>query len=309
MMHCPLCGSSILAEVGSQDQIDAEICLRRQFIWNRLNHHPEPAELKDLTDFMHGGSGRLLQCVECRSILREEDHVQGYVRDPFDSELVKFLYPRYVSAFEAKEDRYRPLIRNSAEVLEVGSHYGSFLQVAEQWNWKPTGLDIGKDAYAFTRKSGFAVRRQILDEYHARLSKSDAVFFWNCFEQIANPMKSLLLARQLLQPWGLIVVRVPNVDFYRMWSRLLWRSDSPEAVRKLGYNNLLGFPYANGYNSRSLHRFLRGTGFQPMIDYGSKLLTIPLPEMSQKVANEAQAAWASGASSPWIEVVARKEDI
>jgi hypothetical protein len=61
------------------------------------------------------------------------------------------LYPRYVRAFEGKCSQYLPELRNNAEILELGSHLGAFLQTAEEWGWRPTGLDIGESTCAFAR--------------------------------------------------------------------------------------------------------------------------------------------------------------
>jgi hypothetical protein len=91
----------------------------------------------DLTRFMHGGSARLMTCPA----------------------LLSHLYPRYVRAFEEKRSQYLAVLRNGAEVLELGSHLGTFLQTAEQWRWRPRGLDIGESSRAFARNQGVSVKR------------------------------------------------------------------------------------------------------------------------------------------------------
>src|SRR5262249_22810727 len=152
-------------------------------------------------------------------------------------------YPRYREAFERKRQIYRPLLPPAAEVLEIGSHLGAFLEVAENWGWKPIGLDIGAETGAFAKRQGATIKRAELAEFSPRLRRLDAVFIWNCFEQLEDPQRILAESRQRVAEHGLIVLRVPNGDFYRRSAPRQWRS--------LTYNNLLGFPYLNGYGIAS----------------------------------------------------------
>jgi hypothetical protein len=110
-----------------------EIRSREQFIHSRLNRKASLPELKDLTDFMHGFAA------------------------PNDPGIMAQLLPRYVQAFRNKEPGFRHLLRPHAEVLEAGSHLGAFLQVAEEWNWRATGLDVGSDTAGFTQSTGLTV--------------------------------------------------------------------------------------------------------------------------------------------------------
>jgi len=121
---------------------------------------------------------------------------------------------------------------------------------------------------------------------------------------LEDPIGSLAEARRLLNPFGLIVLRVPNGDFYRrhIAAGRTW-------LRALGYNNLLGFPYLNGYSVNSLERLLHAVDFQPIATFPASLLTPPYPEMNPRLNKE----WLTlrrhserSADSPWIEVVGRR---
>ena len=50
--------------------------------------------------------------------------------------------------------------------------------------------------------------------------------------------------------------------------------------RALSYNNLLGFPFLNGYSLKGLNRLLASTGFETVAAFATSLLTPPYPEMS-----------------------------
>lgn len=317
-LRCVLCGSRRFLERVSPPQIELEEDLRARFIRARLDYHPDAAGLKDLTDFMHGGPGRLLECTSCRALLRDEREPEGYAGDLYDSALVKHLYPRYLSAFREKEDHYRHLLPPGAGVLEIGCHYGAFLQTAEEWGWKPTGLDIGRSTTSFVKAAGLRVFRRHLGDHSSR-SLNEAVFIWNCFEQLDEPGETLLEARRHLKQHGLLVLRVPNSAYYRRWSARLRRGASRGASRgallRLGYNNLLAFPHLHGYCVENLSRMLTASGFRPLQLHASHLLTLPLASLPAAIETEASAVWSEQAGctprqnqprpGPWIEVIAR----
>jgi hypothetical protein len=80
-------------------EIAKEIKLRHNFIFKRLDHTPQPTELMDLTEFMHGGSGRLMACSRCGVVIRDEAQAAHYEDDFYDPALMAHLYPKYLAAF------------------------------------------------------------------------------------------------------------------------------------------------------------------------------------------------------------------
>lgn len=273
----------------------------------RLDHRPQETEAMDLTRFMHGGTGRLVSCRNCGLLSREENVTANYDSDLYDPDLMRHLYPRYLRAFEEKETQYRHLLGAPAEVLEVGSHLGAFLETAEKWGWRPIGLDIGASTSTFIRRQGLSVKRLAIEDYSSRF-RTDAVFIWNCFEQLEDPSGTLRELHRLLRPHGLLVVRVPNFQLYQMKCEQLKDASSIRSLRLLGYNNLLGFPYLHGYTLDLLRRLLRANGFRPMASHNSNLLTPPYPDLSTKIRKEWNAVCREAESSsiedgPWIEVV------
>ena len=306
---CPVCGTEDLLVGASSDQITRESDLRKSFVNQRLDHRPDAMELMDLTRFMHGGPGRLLSCPTCGLLTRDEDATARYEADVYDRDLMSYLYPRYLQAF-AEKTWYKPLLRDHAEILEVGSHLGAFLQTAEQWGWRPIGLDIGASTSDFARSKGMSVKRLSLEDYLPPL-RPEAIFIWNCFEQLRDPASTLHQSHRLLQPHGLLVVRIPNAEFYQRKRRELEVKSSGRSLKLLGYNNLLGFPYLYGYTPSALDRLLQTNGFSPIAAHNSSLLTPPYPNMSRKIRKEWTAVRRETEDSPaldgpWIEVVSRR---
>jgi len=117
-------------------------------------------------------------------------------------------------------------------------------------------------------------------------------------------------SHELLDRLGILVIRVPNADFYRRQRQQLEAKHSRLALKLLGYNNLLGFPYLHGFGPDTLTTLLRAHRFQPMLVHSSSLLTPPYPQISRRVRAEWQQARLVGArdrdNGPWIELVSRR---
>jgi SAM-dependent methyltransferase len=310
-MICPVCSAARFHVWAPAQHLRREIALREDFVSARL-HRPRPEELKDLTDFMHGSAVALFACSRCGLVRRgeaEPEDESSYAADANDRDLMRHLLPRYVEAFRRKMDAYRPLLPRGSRVLEVGSHLGAFLQVASEWDWRPEALEVGPDTAYFQRESGFRVHRTVIEDAPFSDSTFDAVFIWNCFEQLPDPRGAMAAARRLLRRHGWLVLRVPNALFYRVRRH-------PQA---LAYNNLLGFPYLHGYTAATLNRLLAGCGFEPLQAFNSELITMPFADPDRRVRREERSVsrreerWSQRMSArldtlagPWIEVVYRK---
>ena len=316
LSSCPACGGGNFMAAVSAAALTWEVEQRNHFVHSRLKRKASRAELKDLTDFMHDGPAQLVTCAACGLLLRNETDVRAtasYEEDPNDPDLMAHVYPRYVEAFRNKSEAYKDRLRPGASVIELGSHLGAFLQAGEEWNWRPVGLDIGYDTSDFARRHGLTVRRETIEDTRIPAGSADAVFIWNCFEQLADPASTLRAAWRLLARHGLLVLRVPNGAFY-----LERRSNDDGALE---WNNLLAFPYLHGYSAETLNRAVRRHGFEPVRGFNSELITMPFPDPSsavtaEQIANSTRVGeWSSYTTAerrtltgPWIEVIYRKRD-
>lgn len=318
-MTCPNCASTSFVESYSPEHVGRETELRDRFVRDRLAHPPEKGELKDLSDFFHSQPVGLVACSGCGLLVRGDNAIRpdtGYVSDPYDPAIVEHLYPRYLEAFRAKDVHYRHLLPPAAKVLEIGSHFGAFLQVAEEWGWSPTAVDVGKDTSAFAKALGFPVHTEALPDCGFPSESFDAVFIWNCFDQMSDPNPILDEIHRILGKAGILVVRTPNALFYKAFSP---NSPSPYpeselSMRALAYNNLLGFPYLYGYTAEILNQMVERHGFGHQQLVNSKLLTMPFTEITPTVAREERVIdlalepklTANLPEGPWIELCYRK---
>src|SRR5205823_3781082 len=131
--------------------------------------------------------------------------------------------------------------------------------------WRPDGVDIGKDTSAYLKSRGFVIHDQPIECCGFASGTYDAVFIWNCFDQIADPEKTLSECRRITRDGGTLVLRTPNGRFYSSCESVLRANALPklaEAITTgLGYENLLAFPYLYGYDSRTLERVASGHAY------------------------------------------------
>jgi SAM-dependent methyltransferase len=205
-------------------------------------------------------------------------------------------------------------------VLELGSHLGAFLQASEEWNWRAVGLDVGADTSRFVKSKGLPVHRSIVEDCPFRDGSFDAIFVWNCFEQIQNPATTLVAIHRALKRHGMLLIRVPNAVFYRaLRSQLKTAEEDGFVLQALAYNNLLGFPYLYGYTAVLLNRLITECGFEYLRGFNSELVTTPFPDRSERISREQNAIstavgrWtfattleAGEFTGPWVEMLYRK---
>ena len=275
-VRCPECGHPPAHVFRTRQEIAAQLATRDAFFGRRL---------RDVTDVLLGTPSDILRCDACGILVREDaPDDDAFSNDRYDTSVLESLHEVHAAAFRAKERDYRPLLRAGARVVEVGSYVGGFLAAIREWGWDGIGVDIGRDASGFSRDLGFDVRSHPFEQCGFARESFDAVFIWNCFEQLATPRVTLAEAHRVLRPFGTLVVRVPDADFYA----------SCRSVAALAYNGLLGWPHRFGFDTSALRRLVAEHGFAVKRVLRAAAIG-PLRE---------EAACAPG----WIEVVFRTVD-
>lgn len=89
------------------------------------------------------------------------------------------------------------------------------------------GVDPGAEVHAFCRKQGLQVFQGTLVEAPLEERSVDCVAIWNTFDQLPAPEPTLAAACRLLHRSGMLVMRVPNGECFRLattWMRKLSRA-------------------------------------------------------------------------------------
>jgi SAM-dependent methyltransferase len=98
-------------------------------------------------------------------------------------------------------------------LLDIGSGTGDFLKTAKARGWRVLGIEPSRQASAAARKAGVEVAEGFFDEETATgLGRFDAVHLNHVLECVPDPVNIAVLARDLLEPGGVMGIAVPN-DF------------------------------------------------------------------------------------------------
>jgi len=157
--------------------------------------------------------------------------------------------------------------REPGPLLDVGCNFGNFMVKARKLGWVPTGLDPNPHAVSVVQKKGFpVVCGWNVSEGHFDHEIFDAITVIDTFYYAWNPIEALKGFFELLEPGGILCMRVTNKRFFlglfRMFSqeghvrdhrisRLLqgqFHSISPFQFKKIlesvGFTHLRICPYA-----------------------------------------------------------------
>ena len=138
---------------------------------------------------------------------------------------------------------------------------GGLLAVAGRAGSTATGIDIGHETSAFTRRLGFDVRTGELEGHQFAAGTFDAVFVMNCFEQLPDPAATLRELRRVLRDDGSLVLRTPDADFVRV-------AHTPALRDIRGRTGVLGVPFVRCLTTRALDAVLRAGHFHPVASRG-----------------------------------------
>lgn len=317
---CPICASRSAREVADADDVTREVEGLWAFHMRRLRPDTPPARLADRVAFSQRPPIRLVQCDECGLVYRnprerESELHELYADEAQDDAVLESLFENQHIAYREQAERLTREAGHAGTGLEVGSYVGAFLTAAREQGWRFEGIDINERATAFARAHGCTVTLGDLQSVDGS-RRFDAVAIWNCFDQLPDPRRAALAARALLEPGGLLAVRVPNGAFYLAMRKQLHSSLAPVARALLAHNNLLSFPYRHGFTPGALTALLERTGFRvqrvvgdvlvPVADEWTRMWAVWEERAIKRVLRTLARAGRSGMhTAPWIEVYAR----
>jgi SAM-dependent methyltransferase len=315
LADCVVCGSADAEVIAEQDDLRAEVEWLWEYHQRRLKPETPPEHLMDRVAFSHRPPLRLVRCRSCglvyrNPIERERELTEIYARESPEPDVLKSLQETQLPAMRTQARVLRDVLGRGGTGLEVGSYVGGFLAAAREFDLQFEGVDINPDVNTFTRSLGFTVHDGSLATFAetAQGRRFDCVAIWNTFDQLADPRGVVRVARELLAPGGLLVVRVPNGEFY---ANLRSRDD---AWPLLAQNNLLTFPYRWGFTLASLERLLEAFDLETVHLRGDVLVpiadewTLPWAAEEERVIKRSLRDTMRGESrrAPWFEVYASR---
>lgn len=112
------------------------------------------------------------------------------------------------------------------DLLDIGCGHGWFLRAASGAGWNVRGIELSSEAASFARERlGLDVDSSTIEALVAGGTRFSVVTMWHSLEHMAEPIKTLRAAVQLLKPGGVLLVAVPNLasrGLAKMGVRWVW---------------------------------------------------------------------------------------
>ena len=282
-VSCLICGGVYHETVAFAAEIAEQKELLRRFHQQRQRQDAQ-ADLKDRTTFSQDYSTEVVRCLTCGFVYRNprptlRSVTAQYADDQYGEEHLEAEFQAQQRWAEWKITAFAQHCHFPSRhpvVVEVGSFVGGFLAAAQQRGWSILGVDPGKEVVNFCQARGLPVFHGTLNDATIAARSVDAVVIWNTFDQLVNPDTTLSAARRLLREDGHLVLRVPNGAMFQQGVHWLKAGGSRRrwATVTLAWNNLLSFPYLNGYSVSTLDQLVARHGFSRVAVEVDTLMTL-----------------------------------
>ena len=145
------------------------------------------------------------------------------------SNMIIDYYKKYQTEIEIKHNTIFHFIKsrfltNKGKFLDIGSGIGFSLGVAEDLGWDALGIepsltlaDYSKNQMGKNVIKGFFSEELIINNKDLAIGDFNYILIDNVLEHVDNPTNFIKLAQRLLTKDGVIVVAVPQVDWFRLF--------------------------------------------------------------------------------------------
>jgi 2-polyprenyl-3-methyl-5-hydroxy-6-metoxy-1,4-benzoquinol methylase len=162
------------------------------------------------------------------------------------------LYARWLPQIER--------FRQTGRLLEIGSGYGYFLEMAAHAGWQSEGVEISPYCCEIARLRGCRVHQRHLHEADLAAAAYDCVVLWDVIEHFTHPDAVLRQCRTLLRPGGVVLMRTPDGralapswnPFRVAYRHLAYPANTAEHVFHFTAQNLAAMAARAGFITRAI---------------------------------------------------------
>jgi SAM-dependent methyltransferase len=160
-------------------------------------------------------------------------------------------------------------------LLDVGCSFGYVIEAGKRLGLDSAGMDISEYAVRVCRERGYRAEVGALESMPWQDGEFDVVLLKHVIEHTPEPKRALAELRRITSPRGVLVVAVPNLDYWKgRWQRRRYRYFRPDD---------LGSQHYVYYTTETLSRLLEDAGFQ--VRCASKA------QLRRRVASAAPLRW------------------
>jgi SAM-dependent methyltransferase len=243
-VDCDLCGSAEKTYIKTEDGYPISHCRNCSLIY--VNRIPQIEEGKVIGEYYEGTAQEI--------------------------ELSKIRYQK-VSEFLTEQLNY--LHPAKGNLLDVGCGYGFFLLEAQKNGWQVFGTELSHIAvnYAHEKQHLPNVFFSDLSDIEFSIDKFDAINLTNVLEHVPSPTQILENCHNRLAAGGILLIRVPNMDFYNLKERFNSILKFIGLAKGGELNYLATRPpyHLIGYTSRTIQKYFSKVGLETIEVKPSKL--------------------------------------
>jgi 2-polyprenyl-3-methyl-5-hydroxy-6-metoxy-1,4-benzoquinol methylase len=145
-------------------------------------------------------------------------------------------------------------------ILDVGSGRGWMLNDLKKKYFfqRTTGIQVSRPAVDFSRKElGLEIFDRDLLEVDFGRSRFDIVTMWHVLEHVQHPQETIRRIHELLNPSGLLVIEVPNLDSWTSaWTLPYWLGLDPDYhLTFFTPSSLISLLERNGFEIKRIRTF------------------------------------------------------
>jgi 2-polyprenyl-3-methyl-5-hydroxy-6-metoxy-1,4-benzoquinol methylase len=233
---CPLCNSKVIANTVTGD------CSTHPLYSNKLNPKIQWQECGECNHVFTEG----FYTEEACAIIFSKTHTHQKVGGPIEQN-------RYVSS--KMVEKVLPFA-SEGFWLDVGFGNGSLLFTAQEYGFKPIGIDLRIENVNILKSLGIESYCEDLANL-ALPRKMSVISMADVLEHMPYPQKALLAAYNLLEENGVLLVSMPNSENI-LWKALSDQKQNPYWGEMEHYHN---------FSRTRLYELLHQFGFEP-VRYG-----------------------------------------
>lgn len=174
------------------------------------------------TLYLTEGDFKIVKCSNCSlvyllNIPDESEIYEDYYKIEFSKEDYSkdSKFPHLAEIYTINDQRlyYLRKLKLKGAILDIGCGTGLFLKTARDYGYNTQGIDVSQNALAFARESfGLTVSNDKIEDLITKNKKYDFVTLWHVLEHFANPKDELGKIKKLLNPGGVLLIEVPNLN-------------------------------------------------------------------------------------------------
>jgi 2-polyprenyl-3-methyl-5-hydroxy-6-metoxy-1,4-benzoquinol methylase len=193
----------------------------------------------------------LCQCRDCGFIFSQQipspEELVHFYSDAYD--VTSYFSPITEQRYEALLDSLEPY-RKTNKILDIGSGYGFFLEVAKRKGWEVYGTELSDKTVKVCTSKGIEMLKGEITNDSFESGMFDVIVAIELLEHINYPKEFVKQAKRLLRPGGKVYLTTPNFN-----SILRYRLK--EKYNIIEYPNHLCY-----YTKKSLVKLFSDQGFR-----------------------------------------------